>query len=549
MAFNTWQGAGGGVGGGGGGGFYPPSTPFRAPTNNAFRSAGGPPSRPPCKFWAQGTCNRGDKCAFSHDGPRGSAKPTPTSGWGTTNLGTSPGGWEGVASTAANPFAPSTSSAPFGSFGLGALGGQGAFGGGAGAGLGAFGGGGGGVGGGSSFGVGEGGGGSAFASLTTPNPFGSLSSQQPAMSSASAFPSSAFGPPNAGASLVPPNPFAVQTQSPFGTLQQPQQSAQQQSLLFPASTPSNPFQQQPVSVLSSAFQPSASAFPFSMSSSFPAALSTGGSPAGGAALPTVSGPLTCGHASLRLCAERYRLDMQEMQYPYTCYGHEHVAGVCITGDVSFEEWRWDVLQADAQGRLSDAVQRWEQRKKDAVAVRELLLAKPELIHRDVSGWTWEQQLENAKAGGVGAGPERAEGVPAASADADSMSMAVASPPVTLPPANPFGNPFGAVAPSPATSTAMTSASDASSNALTDPFAAGISAGATNPFSAGPPGGAAMGMPSSPAPGATDIAVSAAPAAVVSKTAASVMSKEEEAAMFRAPAFQWSKIPETPPPIT
>ena len=494
MSFSGWGGGSGGAGGAG------PSTPFRPASHSAFRAnAAASSSRPPCKFWAAGTCNRGDKCDFSHTAPRGAARGGGANasggGWGASNVW---GGGGAAVLTPSNPFQSATASA-FNTFtsppslppGQSAFGAQSQP---------------------SNPFAASAPPSSAFGPLTTPNPFSSLA--QPGLGSGSAF-AQPFG-GGGGQSLVPANPFAAA--APAFAQQQPMQ--QPQSLLFP-SPPSNPFQQ---SSLSNPFQSPLSAFGPSAASAFPSSTPASSS------LPSAASPLPCGSASLQQCVEHYRLDMQQLLYPFTCYSHDNCAGVCITGDVSYEEWRWDITQASAQGQLNGARQRWEQRRQEAMAVRGWLLIKPELLHRDVTGWTWEQLVGDMRAAGVG------EGLGAAQAMSTGMSVSAAQAPA----AQPFG------APSPFAAPLTTAASAGAMESST------VTAGASAPFAglgiaAGPPGGAVVTTTGQPMASAA----AAAPAPARSLPAPSVspaMSAEEEKAAWLAPAFQWGRIPETPPPI-
>ncbi len=48
-----------------------------APGAAASSTGGEPPSDEPCRFWAAGNCPFGDKCKFSHKGPKGTYKKKP----------------------------------------------------------------------------------------------------------------------------------------------------------------------------------------------------------------------------------------------------------------------------------------------------------------------------------------------------------------------------------------------------------------------------------------------------------------------------------------
>ena len=532
MSFGGGWGGSGGGGSGYGGGHHNPATPYRPTSHTAFRTNNAASTRPPCKFWAAGTCNRGDKCDFSHAGPRGAGRGGGggggAGGGGGGGWGGSAGVWGGAGGAAAvlstpNPFQsatassfntftspPSSSPLPLGQSAFSVHPSQQS----------------------NPFAAAPAAS-SAFGPLATPNPFSSLA--QPGLGSGSAF-SQPFGGGGGATALAPSNPFAPAA-SPFA-----QQQQQPQSLLFPSSNPPNPFQQ---SSLSNPFQSPLTAFgPLSSTPSAfasPTAPAPVSAPSASFSLPS---PLPCGHGSLRACVEAYKLDMQHLLYPFTSYSHDNCAGVCITGDVSYEEWRWDVVQASAQGQaqMGEAMQRWEQRRKEAMAVREWMLVKPELLHRDVTGWTWEQLVSDMRANGVGEGLTAPQGMN--TMNTGMMSVNTQQPQPAAQPfaasAQPFGGgPFAALPPAPSTG-AMESSS--------------FSAGGAAPFgvqgmASGPPGGAAvtgsMGMTAANAPAAASPPLPSAAAAPV----VSAMSKEEEAAAFRASAFQWGRIPETPPPIS
>ncbi|MCJ1297105.1 hypothetical protein MMC34_008674 [Xylographa carneopallida] len=77
----------------------------------------------------------------------------------------------------------------------------------------------------------------------------------------------------------------------------------------------------------------------------------------GFALPQ---PLRCHHSTLSQCVAQFEQDLLRHQ-PYPCVLKAYQHGACSC-DLSFEEWRWDVIQAEAQGRLAEVTLRDEDRR-------------------------------------------------------------------------------------------------------------------------------------------------------------------------------------------
>ena len=571
-----WRGGGGGGGSGGGGG-------YRGGSSSSSRQSTG--SRAPCKFWAAGTCNRGASCNFSHDAPRGASRTLNNSQqaaanpfgapqqqsnpWGDSSAATGAGVWgTGGAVQPSNPFQSQPTS-------FSSLGGGGGINGGANSnpfgafsqpaaaanlfssfaaqptqqqqpfGASAFDA--------SPFASANPGFGasntnnnaspfsaSAFgtaadntAAAAQTNPFAAFS-QPAAAGGAAASPfASAFG--TAPSSLAASNPFAPaqSTASPFATppatsaFGQPQP---QQTNLFPSQqlSSSNPFQSlQPSSNPFQALQQPSTASPF------------GAAPAAAPALPQPT-RLACGHTSLAQCALSYKQDCEQMPYPFTSYTHDKCDGPCIIGDVSYEEWRWEVVEAEAAGRLAEVQRKYEERRAEMNRARELMYSKPELLHRDISGWTFEQQVEAVRRGGVLDGAAGAASV-AGGMDAGmgrdvSSAMAASSPTVAA------ASPFSAFAPS-AAAAAPSLPAFGTPGAAT-PSATSTSAQSSFPISPGPPGGAALQLTAAQKP--APAAVGAAPISSQVK-AGVVMSEAEVEQAWRAPAFAWGRIPELAPP--
>ena len=569
-----WRGGGGGGGGGG------QSSGFRG-SSPAYRQSAN--SRAPCKFWAAGTCNRGASCNFSHDAPRGGGTRTLTtnqpnnnntnpfnsqpqpSPWGDSSAATGAGVWgTGGAVQQSNPFQtqpssftgmgggdgnsnpfqlvqsalrqsfrlfsrlsrPLSSSSSVGNaFGTGfdtASNSSSPFGT-------------------SAFGTAN----NNNTAATQSNPFAAFSQPQAGGGTDASPFASAFG--TASSSLTAMNPFAPSpsTASPFASTATNSafgQSQPAQPNPFQQSTQPNPFQSLQPS--NNPFQALQSTLPQSTDPFQPTAPSTTATnpfqPGGGAVFQPTK--LSCGHTGLAQCADYFKQDVSPIVYPFTSYTHEKCDGPCMIGDVSFEEWRWDVMEAEAQGRLAEVTQRYEQRRVEMMKVRELVYTKPELLHRDVSGWTFEEQVEAVKRGGMldraGSSVSQAMGTVDMGMGRDLSSvMSAASPSPTASGSSPFGAFSSAAAPSSAFSSATTAATVP---AATQPMNA-------LPLSpSGPPGGAAL------QPTANQAILSAAAAATVAPAVSHVivsvvMSEAEIEQAWRAPAFAWGRIPELPPP--
>jgi len=570
---------GGGWRGGGGGGGQ--SGGYRGGSSSSFRQSTG--SRAPCKFWAAGTCNRGASCNFSHDAPRGGATRTlnnnnqqsaannpfgapqqQSSPWGDSSAATGAGVWgTGGATQPSNPFQTQQNSFS----GMGSSGDNGAA---------------------SS---------SPFSSFNQPaaNPFSSFASQPPVQQQpfgTSAFGTSSFATPNTGFntsnnnntsafgtssfgtaannSAAQSNPFAAFSQpssgggaaaspfaSAFGTtstsLTDSSPFASSSSAASPfASAPTSTAFGQPQSQQSSLFQPQ----PLSTSNPFQSLQPTNNpfqalqqptastDPFGTASTPAARQPqltkLECGHTGLAQCAEQFKQDC--VPYPFTSYTHDKCPGPCLVGDVSFEEWRWEVVEAEAQGRLAEVARKYEERRAEMNKARELLYSKPELLHRDVSGWTYEQQVEAVRRGGeldTAAGSANLMGGMDAGMGRDVSSVMAASSP-TASTASPFSTfPTSAATGAPSSSVFGTVAA-APTAAPSFASMPGISL----PTSPGPPGGATL---QSTAPQLVPSAVSTASAAGSQVSAGVVMSEAEVEQAWRAPAFAWGRVPELPPP--